>query len=476
MTSIRVIEPVSKTLIGEVEQQGVMFTGDPDAVRAVESTLGKLGATSLNELDGWTNGYVKFVMGPAVRGERAERRADWDPNKHPRGPDGKFMGLGDLSSNQLLKLRVEQKKLLADSDIPADQVWAEVDRIDAAYDAKVLEEKAGGQPAPKAKPVKGKAKAKAKPVKGKAKPSSPPPPDDELDEFELGEPVIDLDAPPPDDDLGAPPPPVIVQPPKQRPGVARGRQTVERISNAPGAKESTSLPSDWEADRLEKLESNYAWWENLPPDQQAQIRDLVAEISKQPTYVRMFPAGLGGMTRDGRMKTVHEVGGKFEGYNEGRRNYEREVMGLDSDTPVEDLPVYGYIGDIETADAYGPIAVKLKPETRERTTATVGDSLNGLVQPYGVEQLPELDDDQLMSNIYGATNTHNYLAQGSIFDYMEAQVHGGVSLDDIESVTIELDYRDLLDDVVAPETLATLRQHGVEIVIDQQPDPLEALK
>jgi hypothetical protein len=183
----------------------------------------------------------------------------------------------------------------------------------------------------------------------------------------------------------------------------------------------------------------------------------------------MFPYGLGQTTRDGRMKNVHETRSKDDRYLDQRSDYEREVMGVDPSTPDEYKPIYGYVGDIETADAYGPVAVKLKPQVRQRTTATVGDSLNALSQPYGVDKLPDLSHDQLMGNIYGGVNVQNHLPHGSIFDYMEAQIHGGVSLDDIDEVHVDLEHGETLDDLFEPETLATLRDRGIP-VIARQPD------
>lgn len=386
-----------------------------------------------------TEGFIDALEQRGIGEASMTDSRAWEEHEHPRGPGGKFASLLD-----------------------------EMDDIDEAV----------GLP----KPTKGPIKLNTK-GKGKIKPASP---------VVSVEDEIDLDAPPDDFDLGAVPPPIFspvgdvndaptdlgpapdLGPPPVTPEPANsprreyGRKTTERISNEPGGKDHTDLPEDWERDRLDKLEGNYNWWENLDPEQQKAVRDLVADTSAKPTYVRMFPGGLNGMARDGRMKTVHDTRDKGDEYQKQRGDYEREVVGLDDNTPAEHMPVYGYVGDAGTADVYGPVAVKLRPETRDRTTATVGDSLNGLSQPYAVDKLPDLTDDQLLANIYGGTNVQNYLARGSIWDYLEAQVHGGVTLDDIESVHIELDHDETLDGVASPETLATLRRHGIKVVVKNQ--------
>jgi hypothetical protein len=425
----------------------------------------------------WLPGDVIWDDDEETEGGAAERKAIfWDEAKHPRDPDGKFGdGLPDL------------------------------DELD--IDPHV------GLPKAKAKPVK-KGKAKG-PIK-KSVPGpifSPMGDDEEIDVPPVSGPIfspqsghdgppLDLGGAPsgpifspmgdePPDDLGEAPstggpifsfgddmpdlgeaPDVPGKPPAEpddSPRRTYGRGFVQEINQQEGPKEYTDLPGDWEMDRIDKIESNYSWFENLSPHQQQVVRDTISETSKKPTYVRMFPYGLGQTTRDGRMKNVHETRSKDDRYLDQRSDYEREVMGVDPSTPDEYKPIYGYVGDIETADAYGPVAVKLKTQVRQRTTATVGDSLNALSQPYGVDKLPDLSHDQLMGNIYGGVNVQNHLPHGSIFDYMEAQIHGGVSLDDIDEVHVDLEHGETLDDLFEPETLATLRDRGIP-VIARQPD------
>lgn len=392
--------------------------------------------------------------------------------RHPRDPKGQWTELGPGG----VKSKVPAKALPTSGG-----VLDELDDFDIDPDV--------GLPKPKG-PVKAQPKPKG-PTKINPK-SRPKPVDDDVEIEDDLSPVVsftddpgDFDAPPLD--LGAPPPPIDftdadtldeppmdlgappdLQPPKPKNTASHryGRETVDRFNRVERGQDHTDLLPDWERDRVEKLESNYSWWDDLPPDKQQAVRDLVADTSRKPTYIRMFPYGLGQTVRDGRMKNVHETRSKDDRYIDQRGDYENAVMGL-GDTADRDKPIYGYIGDIETADAYGPVAVKLKPSVRERTTATVGDSLNGLTQPYGVDQMPDLTDDQLLANIYGGVNVQNYLPRGAIWDYMEAQIHGGVDLDDIDSVTVDLEPGDTLEDMFEPATLAALRERGIPIITNQ---------
>lgn len=444
-------------------------------------------------------------------GDQPQVRAGWSEADHPRNPaDGKFTGLPsagkllpggqqDAAGNPLHKgdkvafgnttgTVVGGSKNGQFLSVKWDHDGSTNKHV-VPGNVKVINERpeAGGQPSsaphldgkfidelddfdidpdvglPKAKgPIKPKAKPK-RPTKAKPKAQAPAPTvtltDGELDDFD--------DAPM---DLGAPPdldPPKPKPKPKDTASHRYGRETVDRFNQVERGQDHTDLPPDWEQDRIDKLESNYGWWEDLPPDKRQAVRDLVAETSRKPTYVRMFPYGLGQTTRDGRMKNVHETRSKTDSYIDERSDYENAVMGL-ADAADRDKPIYGYIGDIETADAYGPVAVKLKPSVRERTTATVGDSLNGLTQPYGVDQMPDLTDDQLLANIHGGADAQDHLLRGGIQDYMEAQIHGGVDLDDIESVTVDLEPGDTLDDMFEPETLATLRDRGIPVVVSRE--------
>lgn len=400
-----------------------------------------------------TQGFLDALDKRGIGAPPAEVRAGWNEADHPRGPDGKFID--------------------------------ELDDFDIDPDI--------GLPKPKG-PVKAQPKPKPKgPTKINPK-SRPKPVDDDVEIEDDLSPVVsftddpgDFDAPPLD--LGAPPPPIIsltdgpgdlggppldlgappdLGPPEPKNTASHryGRETVDRFNRVERGQDHTDLLPDWERDRVEKLESNYSWWDDLPPDKQQAVRDLVADTSRKPTYIRMFPYGLGQTVRDGRMKNVHETRSKDDRYIDQRSNYEDAVMGL-AGAADRDKPIYGYVGDIETADAYGPVAVQLKPSVRERTTVTVGDSLNGLTQPYGVDQMPDLTDDQLLANIYGGVNVQNYLPRGAIWDYMEAQIHGGVDLDDIDSVTVDLEPGDTLEDMFEPATLAALRERGIPIITNQ---------
>lgn len=399
-----------------------------------------------------------------------ERKAIfWDESKHPRDPNGKFGdGLPDphIGLPKAKPVKKGKAKGPVKKSVPGpifSPMSAEDDEIDVSPPSgPIFSPQGGGHDGP---PMD-LGEAPSGPI---FRPMGDEPPDDLGGAPSTGGPIFSFGDDMPD--LGEAPAAPSKPPaePADSPRRTYGRGFVDKINQQEGPKDYTNLPGDWEMDRVDKIESNYNWFENLSPHQQQVVRDTVSDTSKKPTYVRMMPYGLGQTTRDGRMKNVHETRSKDDRYLDQRSDYEREVMGVDPSTPDEYKPIYGYVGDIETADAYGPVAVKLKPQVRQRTTATVGDSLNALSQPYGVDKLPDLSHDQLMGNIYGGVNVQNHLPHGSIFDYMEAQIHGGVSLDDIDEVHVDLEHGETLDDLFEPETLATLRDRGIP-VIAREPD------
>ncbi len=90
-----------------------------------------------------------------------------------------------------------------------------------------------------------------------------------------------------------------------------------------------------------------------------------------------------------RFKTAHELGRtdhnipdlKDRNYLTARARVEAKTLGYDQNTADGDRPIYGYLGGKDLggsshmdANAYGSIAIKLKPEVKDRTTFTGADS------------------------------------------------------------------------------------------------------
>jgi hypothetical protein len=150
-----------------------------------------------------------------------------------------------------------------------------------------------------------------------------------------------------------------------------------------------------------------------------------------------------------RVKTIHEQdrparsGRSDDEYKDVRLVYENVAFGYDNNTPVEARPVSGLLGQgqpyYEYLDIYGgknPAVIRLKPEVKERTTYTLGDSLNGFETPYPVSSPASRPwkYESAEAGVYRAATGRNFYTDSKM-NAPEAQIHGGVNLSDIAGVT-----------------------------------------
>jgi hypothetical protein len=211
---------------------------------------------------------------------------------------------------------------------------------------------------------------------------------------------------------------------------------------------------------LEKFMQNH----DLKPEDVAAYREELArrtrEIFKDKKIaVRVTPGEIDKILSDGRFKTQFESGKSKGLKNTGlRAAVEEQWFGLPEDYDPKKRPIYGYVMvdgvrpaglgasdmfDVSTdaLSQYGQIQVVLKDDVRRRTTAMFGDSLNnkndGIPSP--------VDDPSWQS--YSPAPSKSMLTRGltsedrSVDDhefragtYAEAQIHGGVTLDDIDEI------------------------------------------
>jgi hypothetical protein len=161
---------------------------------------------------------------------------------------------------------------------------------------------------------------------------------------------------------------------------------------------------------------------------------------------------LNTMMADGRYKTVHETrqsggpdGKTADEYIDHRLLYENAAYGYDHTTPVEARPVSGMmVGEgghvYDGIRAYGgskPAEIVLKPEVRERTTWTEGDSLNLFTGGKSLSStIFEPNYTAQKATVYRKGSGENYFkSKGFAFNTLvEIQVHGGVKVSDIGKV------------------------------------------
>lgn len=184
----------------------------------------------------------------------------------------------------------------------------------------------------------------------------------------------------------------------------------------------------------------------------AEADKVVADAVKDAEVrIRVPSDTLGQVLKEGRFKSQFESGASRGLYDPSyRTNAERTGFGYEASgkgaLDPKLRPIYGYLAGSKESGAvnmYGDAIVRLKPEVRDRTTFTLTDSLGevdrGTILPQPIENpsvlaaLPGLPDDIVGVWKY---RTASEPLDGISYPYAEAQIHGGVTLNDIAEVII----------------------------------------
>lgn len=167
---------------------------------------------------------------------------------------------------------------------------------------------------------------------------------------------------------------------------------------------------------------------------------------------------------DGRFKSQFESktsGGLLDPYI--RKTREKTTFDIDVNTPNKERPIYGYITDNqkatvpgmgetindalnnvlsvwnENAMQYGNYKIILKDSVKNRATVTIGDSLRKGVLGENLTE-PKPDFVNMGFYTWGAPPRRVGLPD---FSYFETQIHGGVTIDDIDSIILPMKPDDL---------------------------------
>lgn len=131
-------------------------------------------------------------------------------------------------------------------------------------------------------------------------------------------------------------------------------------------------------------------------------------------------------------------------YRTLRLEYETEIFGIPTTTPLHQRPIYGYLADtVNTAaeNLYGNFHFKLNPTVKNYSTVTFGDSLIDQLTPVHIADIPKISNRHLTRTIL---NTSHNLDDAADIDkilstrqpYTEIQILGGVPINTIQSVTV----------------------------------------
>lgn len=217
--------------------------------------------------------------------------------------------------------------------------------------------------------------------------------------------------------------------------------------------------------------------------------EAIANVNKRlvdvPVSIAISPASLEKVLESGRFKTQFETG-TSGGYlsTTKRATFEFQRMGVRRDIVDEARPIYGYMqlsgiaGANSTLEQYGKVVVNLKPHVRKRTTVTGGDSMDNDLPGSPLENKdgkPDLQSSSFRSIIgrresiyppdskyYDPPNSFETdidwaHSEENSSDYIEAQIWGGVAVEDIDSV---YDYGNKLSKPVRDQLTAL----GIKVV------------
>jgi hypothetical protein len=224
--------------------------------------------------------------------------------------------------------------------------------------------------------------------------------------------------------------------------------------------------------------SNQAKIEGMSPEEyeKAITEKLRRDLAQAPVVIRTPGSVAVEITKDGRFQSQFESGtskGLLD--YEVRKSGEANLFSYPKDLPVEQRPIYGYLGGITKegeygVGSYGPVAFELKPEVRERTTFTGRDSLSLLNPPTPLSDPKAFSVRTAMERTSFALRKP--LEEWST-EYWEAQIHGGVKLEDVARITIWYDPRQdkylRAAERTREDMLAEIRKKGLTIPVELKP-------
>lgn len=164
-------------------------------------------------------------------------------------------------------------------------------------------------------------------------------------------------------------------------------------------------------------------------------------VDNNEVAIQIHGKSIGRLIESGRFKSQFETN-KSSATLDKESRAEGEFLGIGIPRDIEDSkrPIYGFIniGNGPTnfsVETYGEVTAVLKDSVRERTTVTAGDSLASFVantvhaSPIEKIEKGSIDSRTAALYQYNKDKDNNFLRRG--FDYLEVQIQGGVSLEDV---------------------------------------------
>jgi len=229
-----------------------------------------------------------------------------------------------------------------------------------------------------------------------------------------------------------------------------------------------------------KLNPNFkrpiAYKQNLSLEEYSLGKKQLQDIAQSPIAIKVYGEKLRKIVEDGRFKSLDELPKPTDpysvNYTEGRNDLEKGLWGLPQDAHS---PIYGFFNSPlqpsvhNQTDHYGDVTITLKDHVAKRTTITAGDSANHGLIPVSVidARKGNLNNQQVdgayRSRAFQKGSSSVAYVEKSVrtidnIDYFEAQIHGGITLDDIKSVRLKR------YSIVDSATIASLEAKGIEVI------------
>lgn len=154
-------------------------------------------------------------------------------------------------------------------------------------------------------------------------------------------------------------------------------------------------------------------------------------------------------------------------YMEARELYEQSVLG---DTPVYGMGVFNPEAAAEQGRDFGALSIVLKDEVMNRVGWTAGDGMEGNARPIMTDEIVSADAQDLIaaSSWIGSDpnfDPANWEASFDRMPYVEAQVLGGLTLNDVKEIHIPTGFETLVTD----DAFQMLNDRGITIRTDIGP-------
>ena len=202
------------------------------------------------------------------------------------------------------------------------------------------------------------------------------------------------------------------------------------------------------------------------------IFDRVDNGAEQSVVVTVPASKLEQIFKDGRLKTQHETLDSMGSYSpDVRRVQEVAMFSIHPRSKIR--PIYGSVrrgtidGTSESTDQYGAATIVLKNQVEKRSTWTESDSLSHQTSASTLSPGKTTWDGLYIQSLHQRTKDAYFVRQDiearlremgyeneinlSDWPYIEAQIHGGVSVNDISHIIIDENWYQDKPENVAPE-------------------------